>query len=109
VVGLGHALRLILTGDRIDAAEALSIGLVSEIVRPEQLDQKVGEWAERLGGGGPVAIAYAKEAIRRGIEMPLAEGLRLESDLSTLLTNTKDRLEAAEAFRAHRKPVFRGE
>jgi enoyl-CoA hydratase len=109
VVGVGHATRLILTGDRIDAVEALRIGLISEIVPRSGLEQAATDWATRLSAGGPLAIAYAKEAIRRGVEMPLADGLQLESDLSNLLTNTKDRLEGAAAFREGRTPVYRGE
>jgi enoyl-CoA hydratase/carnithine racemase len=109
VVGLGHAMRLILTGDRIDADEALRIGLVSEVVPWEELGQRGVQLAQRIVEGGPIAIAYAKEAVRRGIEMPISDGLRLEADLATLLTNTADRLEGAAAFRERRKPVYRGE
>jgi enoyl-CoA hydratase/carnithine racemase len=109
VVGMGHALRLILTGDRVDADEALRIGLVSEIVPHEELVQRAVELARTISEGGPLAIGYAKEAVRRGFDMSIADGLRLEADLATLLTNTADRLEGAAAFRERRKPVYRGE
>jgi enoyl-CoA hydratase len=109
VVGVGHALRLILTGDRIDAAEALRIGLVSAVVPAAEFEPAVEDWAGRLSAGGPVALAYAKEAVRRGVDMPLADGLRLEADLANVLTNSKDRLEGAQAFRQRRKPEYRGE
>ncbi len=109
VVGMGNALRLILTGDRIDATTALQMGLVSAVVAPADRDGLVRQWAERCAEGAPLALAYAKEAVRRGLEMPLADGLRLEADLATLLFSTKDRSEGAAAFREHRKPVFRGE
>jgi enoyl-CoA hydratase len=109
VVGMGHAMRLILTGDRIDADEAWRIGLVSELVRREDLIRRGVELAQRTAEGGPLAIAYAKEAVRRGIDMAIADGLRLEADLATLLTNTADRLEGAAAFRERRKPVYQGE
>jgi enoyl-CoA hydratase len=108
VVGVGHAMRLILTGDRIGADEAHRIGLISEIVAKENLLQVASELARRISDGGPIAIAYAKESIRRGIEMPIADGLRLEADLATLLTNTADRLEGAAAFRERRKPLYTG-
>jgi enoyl-CoA hydratase/carnithine racemase len=101
-------MRLILTGDRIGADEAHRIGLISEIVAKENLLQVASDLARRISDGGPIAIAYAKESIRRGIEMPIADGLRLEADLATLLTNTADRLEGAAAFRERRKPLYTG-
>jgi enoyl-CoA hydratase/carnithine racemase len=109
VVGVGHAMRLILTRDRIDAQEAYRIGLISEIVPKDELMTRAVELAQRIAEGGPLAIAYAKEAIRRGFEMPIADGLRLEGDLAVLLHNTADRLEGAAAFRERRKPAYRGE
>jgi enoyl-CoA hydratase len=108
IVGLGHALRLIMTGERIDAATALRIGLVSDVVPGEQLGATAAELTQRLARFAPQAVAYAKETVRRGSELPLAEGLRLERDLSAILMATEDRIEAASAFRERRKPVFRG-
>lgn len=108
VVGVAHALRLILTGDRIDAAEALRIGLISEAGPRDGFEGRIESWVTRLSAGGPIAIAHAKEAILRGSEMPIADGRRLEADLATLLTNTRDRLEGAAAFREHRQPKYLG-
>ena len=56
----------------------------------------------------PVALRYAKEAVVKGLELPLADGLRLEGDLSTLLRTTDDRLEGASAFLEKRKPRWTG-
>lgn len=109
VVGAGAALRLILTGDRVDAAEAHRLGLVSEVVEPDQLVTHATELAARIARGGPLALAYAKEAVRRGSELPLSDGLRLEADLATLLVSTHDRREGANAFTEGRTPVYRGE
>ena len=109
IVGLGQALRLILTGERIDAEHALRIGLVSRVVPPEALDEAVREETAMLLRGAPRALAYAKEAVRRGWDLPLADGLRLEADLSTLLLSTSDRTEGAKAFKQRRKPDFSGE
>jgi enoyl-CoA hydratase/carnithine racemase len=109
IVGLGHALRLILTGERIDAQHALRIGLISRVVPPEALDEAVREETTMLLRGAPRALAYAKEAVRRGWDLPLADGLRLEADLSTFLLSTSDRTEGAKAFRQRRKPDFIGE
>jgi enoyl-CoA hydratase len=86
VVGLGPALRMILTGEHIDAAEALRIGLVSEV---GDLDAAVARLADAFRRTGPRAVAYAKEAVMRGLELPLVDGLRLEGDLSTLLTTPR--------------------
>jgi len=108
LVGVGAALRLILTGDQIDAAAALSTGLVAEVVAPESVLDSALDWAARLSRGGPLAIAYAKEAIRRGAELPQSDGLRLEDDLATLLSATSDRVEGLAAFRERRAPEFKG-
>jgi enoyl-CoA hydratase/carnithine racemase len=109
VVGLGHALKFILSGERMDAEEAFRIGLVNELVTHESLLDRVIEWAEGLSSCGPIALQYAKESVRRGVEMSVDDGLRLEAELATLLTNTADRLEGAAAFRERRPPVYRGE
>lgn len=109
VVGLGNALRLILTGDRIGADEALRIGLISQIVPKAELEAAALSLAERMCENGPLAMEYAKESARRGLDMSLADGLRLEADLANLLTNTKDRLEGAAAFKEKRKPRYIGE
>jgi enoyl-CoA hydratase len=109
VVGLGRALRLILTGESIDAEEALNIGLVEAVVPPEALLPTAVEWAGWMSKGAPRALAYAKEAVLRGSELPLEEGIRLEADLASLLLTTRDRLEGTQAFKEKRKPVFEGE
>jgi enoyl-CoA hydratase len=109
LVGVGPALRMTLSGERIDAAAALAIGLVGEVVARADLEATADALAERIAGNAPRALAYAKEAILRGHELSLADGLRLESDLATLLMTTADRLEGAAAFRERRKPVYHGE
>lgn len=99
VVGLGRALAIILTGEHFPAPDALAMGLIASAVEPHELSQASRDWAAKFTGRSPVALAYAKEAARRGLEMPLADGLRLEADLSTLLQGSADRLESAAAFR----------
>jgi enoyl-CoA hydratase/carnithine racemase len=108
IVGLGHALRLILSGERIDASAALQIGLVSELVTRAELMPTALAWASKFAAAAPLALAYAKEAVRRGLDLPLDEGLKVENDLATLLLGTDDRAEGAAAFRDRRKPVYRG-
>jgi enoyl-CoA hydratase/carnithine racemase len=108
LVGVGQALRLILTGQRIDAAEALRIGLVTDVVPGPDLADRALACATQLSRGAPRAIEYAKEAIVRGSELRLADGLALESDLATLLMSTEDRVEGAAAFAERRTPHFTG-
>ncbi len=109
IVGLGRALDLMLTGDRIDAPEALRIGAISRLVADNaQLAAEAEKVARRIGAKPPVATAYAKEAARSGIELDLKAGLQLERTLFTMLLTTEDRREAAAAFKEKRKPVFTG-
>jgi enoyl-CoA hydratase/carnithine racemase len=108
VVGRGKALELILTAARIDAAEALRIGLVERVVPAGEALKAASELAETLAGKAPVALRYAKEAVVKGIEMPLTDGVRLENDLATLLRTTEDRLEGARAFLEKRRPRWQG-
>jgi enoyl-CoA hydratase/carnithine racemase len=108
LVGRAKALEMILTGARIDAREALRIGLVERVVPAAELKTAALELARGLAAKAPVALRYAKEAVVKGLELPLTDGLRLENDLSTLLRTTEDRLEGARAFLEKRKPRFTG-
>lgn len=109
LVGLGRALDLLLSGDRIDAAEAHRIGLVSRVAASDDsLVQEAEALARRIAARPPAASAYAKEAARKGLEMDLASGLVLEKDLFVLLMATEDRKEAAAAFKEKRAPRFTG-
>lgn len=108
LVGMGMALDMILTGERIPAARAREIGLVTRVVPRAELAAATAELAKRLAARPPTAMAFAKEAIRAALDMPLRDGMRLEVDLLTLLLNTEDRLEAARAFREKRAPSFTG-
>ena len=108
LIGLSVASELLLTGRFLGADRAKAVGLVSDVVPGEQLDTRAAELTQRLARFAPQAVTYAKEAVRRGSELPLAEGLQLERDLAAVLMATEDRIEAASAFRERRKPVFRG-
>jgi enoyl-CoA hydratase len=108
LVGRGKALELILTGARIDAEEALRIGLVERVVEPAEVVAAATELARTIAARAPVAVRYAKEAVVKGLELPLVDGLRLETDLSTLLRTTEDRLEGARAFLEKRPPRWTG-
>lgn len=108
IVGMAKALEMILMAKRIDAAEALKIGLVSEVVSQEELMPRAMETAERICENGPLAVRAAKEAVIRGMDMGLNEGLRLEQFLAEPLRGTEDAMEGPTAFVQKRKPVFKG-
>jgi len=108
VVGRGKALEMILTAARIDAAEALRIGLIERLVPAGEALKAAHELAATLAAKAPVALRYAKESVVKGLEMALVDGLRLENDLATLLRTTEDRLEGAKAFLEKRKPRWQG-
>ena len=108
LVGRGKALEMILTGEIIDAQEALRIGLVNRVVPTGELMEVAMKMAQEMASKGPIALRYAKEAVYKGMEMTLEQGLRLEADLYLLLHTTKDRTEGIEAFREKRTPKFDG-
>jgi enoyl-CoA hydratase len=108
LVGRGKALEMILTGEPIDAAEALRIGLVSEVVPATKLTERAQQIADRIAERGPLALRYAKEAVSRGIDMSLEQALRFETDLTVILQTTEDRAEGVRAFLEKRKPEFKG-
>jgi enoyl-CoA hydratase/carnithine racemase len=97
-----------LIGERMPATEAHRIGLVTRVFPVDRLFDEVQRIAETIASRAPLAVAFAKEAVRKGAELPYHDGRRLEVDLLTHLLNTDDRAEAGAAFREKRKPVFRG-
>lgn len=108
LVGRGKALQLVLTGDEVAAPEALACGLVNRVCPREKVFAEAKEIAERIAERGPLATGYAKEAVNRGIDMPLEQALRFETDLTVILQTTEDRAEGVRAFIEKRKPNFKG-
>ena len=109
VIGLGRAMDMILTGDRITSDEALHMGLVTRITSgADTLVAEALAVAARISAKPPTASAYAKEAAKSGLDMDLQAGLNLEKTLFSLLMSTADRTEAAAAFRDKREPRFTG-
>ncbi|MGC9196588.1 MAG: enoyl-CoA hydratase-related protein [Syntrophobacteraceae bacterium] len=108
IVGRAKAKELIFTGRRIDAQEALSIGLVNKVVPGDQLMEQCLEMAAMICEAGPIAITQAKYAINHGVEVDLRSGLAIESNAYWVTIPTEDRTEGLTAFREKRKPVYKG-
>lgn len=109
IVGRGKALQMILTAEPIDAGEAYRSGLVAKVVPGARLATEAEEMAKRITAKAPIAVRYAKEAMNKGLDMTLEQGLRLEADLSFLLQTTEDRAEGIRAFLEKRVARFTGE
>jgi len=108
IVGKGRAMQLCLTAEQIDAAEAYRIGLVNRVVPPGQALAAAREMAAQILANGPVACAFVLDAIHRGLDMPLEEGLFLEATLFGLCAATSDMKEGMTAFLEKRKASFTG-
>ncbi|MBI4528679.1 MAG: enoyl-CoA hydratase/isomerase family protein [Deltaproteobacteria bacterium] len=108
IIGRALALEMVLTGRVIDADEALKIGLLSRVVEPENLISAAESVAREVLQGAPLALQFVKEAVNRGMEMSLENGIKLEVDLSTMLRTTEDCSEGPKAFAEKRKPVWKG-
>ena len=108
LIPLANSLEMILTAERIDAREALRVGLVNRVVPQEELLPEAMKTAEKICRNAPLAVQAAKEAIYRGLEMPLAEGLRLEQFLAEPVRQTEDAKEGPLAFAEKRTPQYKG-
>jgi E-phenylitaconyl-CoA hydratase len=108
LVGPERALDLILTGRRIDAAEAERMGLVTRVVPPADLQQEALAVANAIAQNGPLAVRAAKAAVWRGLDAPLEEGLRLEQLLAEPVRQSEDAQEGPRAFLEKRRPDFKG-
>jgi enoyl-CoA hydratase len=108
LVGKGRAMQLLMTGETIDAAEAYRIGLVNKVTPPAELMSAAKEMMKTILANGPLAIALCIEAIDRGLEMSLEEGLILEANHFGLLATTDDMREGMSAFLEKRAPAFKG-
>jgi enoyl-CoA hydratase len=109
LVGQPMALKLLLTGEMIGAAEALRIGLVDEVVPAERLMERAEALAKAMVAMAPLAIAGCMEAVRRGGELGLQAALAVEAEIFGRLCGTKDKAEGTKAFLEKRTPVWVGE
>ena len=101
--GTGTALQMILTGDPITADEALRVGLVNGVTEPAELLAHCKSIAGRIVSRGPQALALAKQAVRRGVHLSMADGLALEADLFGMISSTAEMKEGMAAFLDKRK------
>ncbi len=108
LVGKGRALQLILSGGMIDAGEAHRIGLVNEVVPAGDLLIRAEAILKQIFANAPIAVKFSLEAVNRGLETNLAEGLSLEASLFGLCAGTGDKAEGTSAFLAKRTPQFHG-
>jgi enoyl-CoA hydratase len=105
-IGEPRALEMIMTGCTVDADEAARIGLVNRLIEGDTVAQGMAYAREFSGYSLPV-LGFAREAVKRALDNPIAEGLRVEANLSTLAFQTADAAEGMDAFAAKRKPQFK--
>jgi len=108
LVGKGIAMQLLLTGEMIPAKEAHRIGLVNEVTAPSDLIPRGEEIAQKIIANAPLAVQYTMEALNKGMETPLSEGLYIEAVLFGLASATEDKKEGTAAFLEKRPAQFKG-
>ena len=108
IVGKSLAMKMVLSGELIDAETALRAGLVAEVVEPEGCVERAIELAALIARKPPLAVKLAKEAVLLASDRALAQGLAFERQAFCMLLATEDRAEGTDAFLNRRKPVFKG-
>jgi enoyl-CoA hydratase/carnithine racemase len=108
LVGKSKALEMILTGESIDAGEALRIGLVNMVQSSGDVTKKALDLARDMASKAPISLRFVREAIYKGMDLTLDQGLRMEGDLYLLLYGTQDRVHGIESFQKKQKPLFQG-
>lgn len=102
------AMKMLLTGEMIDAEEALRVGLISDIVEPAGLQELAKKYAEKIAANAPLSVKAAKQAVVMGLEMPLEHGIAFSHLLWGVLRDTEDRKEGFTAFAEKRSPQWKG-
>ena len=107
-IGLSNAMHLLLTGDIVDAQEALRLGLVSKVCSAAMLQDEAHKIAQRIAGNAPLAVRAIRKLVLEGLDMPLDQAISHEFMAFGLLRDSQDRIEGRLAFQEKRKPVFQG-
>lgn len=108
LIGMGEAKRMIYTAGRISAAEAKERGLIEKVCNEGTVLAEALKTAEQICTNGPVAVRLAKQAINKGFDLPIDEGLELEHALYKQTLHTEDRAEGLRAFSEKRPPHYTG-
>lgn len=108
IVGVSAAKELIFTARRIDAEEALKLGILNKITEADQLMNKALELAAEISRNAPLSLKAAKKAINEGIDTEIEKGLEIEKRWYDTIIESKDRLEGLQAFKEKRRPLFTG-
>lgn len=108
LVGEGIAKNMIYRAKRLSAQEAFQIGLLQEIYPPDQLEAMSYKVSREIARNAPIAVAQAKQAILKGLQAPLEEGLAIETSCYQVTIATNDRLEGLRAFQEKRSPIYEG-
>jgi len=108
LIGRGRALKLILSGEVIDASEAYRIGLVDELEPDTHVIERAETVLKKIMANAPLSVRYALEAVNKGLETSVAEGLLLEASLFAICASTDDKKEGTSAFMEKRSPNFQG-
>jgi len=107
-VGRSDAMLMMLTGDRVDAQAALRMGLISQVVEPDELMSTARAIAARIAANAPLSVRAIKRLVREGTEMPLATAIQTEQYVVGVLRDSHDRIEGRKAFQEKRSPVYLG-
>lgn len=107
-ISKSDAMLLLLTGDRIDAHEALRIGLVSKVVAHDELMPTAMAIARRIARNAPLAVRAVKQLVTRGADLPLSQALTMDKYMYGLLKDSEDRIEGRKAFAEKREPIWKG-
>ncbi|MEM0290431.1 MAG: enoyl-CoA hydratase-related protein, partial [Thermoplasmata archaeon] len=107
VIGLGRAMELIITGQRIDGKNAFSIGIINKLIKDTENEPL--EYAKKIAeNSAPISIALAKRLLNKGVEVPMDVGLEMESFAAGVLFSTEDLKEGISSFLQKKKPEFKG-